>query len=339
MLRVYIFFSIILSVLLLLPLFLSQYLLGIFILIFSYAYLGQSWNILTGYTGNISLGHSLYVGVGAYTSTVLAMSLGLSPWIGMFVGGLGATLISLFMGYLAFRFGLRNVYFVLMTIAFAEIGRLMALHLKPLGQFMGLFIDFKPGFAHLQFKGNLPYYYISLSLVVFSLAVVRGIELSKLGRYFVALREDEDAAESIGVNAFRYKMIAVGISSFMTALAGTFYANYIFYLHPSSVMSMALSIEIILRPIIGGLGTLFGPLIGSFVITPLAEISRTFFAKAGFEGLHVVIYGFLLILSVLFFPRGIFSYIHRALSPILTNHKNQESRRKSFVPSRVEKSQ
>jgi branched-chain amino acid transport system permease protein len=317
MIRVYTFLGFLLLVLLLLPFFLSQYLLGIFVFIFYYAYLGQCWNILTGYTGNISLGHSLYVGIGAYVSTLLAIHVGLSPWVGMFIGGLGATLISLIMGYLAFRFGLRNVYFVLITIAFAEIGRLIALHLKPLGQFMGLFIDFKPGMANFQFKGNMPYYYISLGFVVFSLVVVRAIEFSKLGRYMVALREDEDAAESIGVNAFKYKMIALGISSFMTALAGTLYANYIFYLHPTSIMSMAFSIEIILRPIIGGLGTLFGPLIGSFLITPLAEISRTFFAKAGFEGLHIVIYGFLLIASVLFFPRGIYSYIKKALSPFL----------------------
>jgi branched-chain amino acid transport system permease protein len=319
--RVYLFLGFLLLVFLLLPLFLNQYFLGIFVFIFYYAYLGQCWNILTGYTGNISLGHSLYVGMGAYISCLLAMHLGLSPWIGMLIGGLGATFLGLIMGYLAFRFGLRNVYFVLITIAFAEIGRLIALHLKPLGQFMGLFIDFKPAAVNFQFKGNMPYYYISLGFVVFSLVVVRAIELSKLGRYMVALREDEDAAESIGVNTFKCKMIALGISSFMTALAGTFYANYIFYLHPTSVMSMALSIEIILRPIIGGLGTLFGPLIGSFLITPLAEISRSFFAKSGFEGLHVVIYGFLLIVSVLFFPRGIYSYIKKALTPVLTGPK------------------
>lgn len=322
MFRLYALLGFLLLVLILLPLFLSQYLLGIFVFIFYYAYLGQCWNILTGYTGNISLGHSLYVGIGAYLSTVLAISLGLSPWIGMFAGALGAAFISLIMGYLAFRFGLKNVYFVLITIAFAEIGRLIALHLKPLGQFMGLFIDFRPGWTNFQFKGNLPYYYIGLGFVIFSLAVVKGIEVSKLGRFFVALREDEDAAESIGVNTFKYKMIALGISSFMTALAGTFYANYIFYLHPTSVMSMALSIEIILRPIIGGLGTLFGPLIGSFLITPLAELSRTFFAKAGFEGLHIVIYGFLLIASVLFFPRGIYTYIKKGLSLVLTGRGN-----------------
>src|SRR5512136_1230796 len=325
MTRVYLFLGLIFLILLSLPLFLSQYLLGIFVFIFYYAYLGQSWNILTGYTGNISLGHSLYVGIGAYVSTMLAVKLGLSPWVGMFIGAFGATFIGLIMGYLAFRFGLKNVYFVLITIAFAEIGRLIALHLKPLGQFQGLFIDFKPGWANFQFKGNVPYYYISLGFVVFSLVVVRVMEVSKLGRYCVALREDEDAAESLGVNVFKYKMIALGISSFMTALAGTFYANHIFYLHPASVMSMAFSIEIILRPIIGGLGTLFGPLIGSFLITPLAEISRSFFAKSGFEGLHIVIYGFLLIASVLFFPRGIYSYIKKALSPILVGSRGSRA--------------
>jgi len=321
MTRVYSLLGIIFLLLLLFPLFLSDYILGVFVLIFYYAYLGQCWNVLTGYTGNISLGHSLYIGIGAYISTKLAMSLGVSPWIGMFIGAFGATLIGLIVGYLGFRFGLKHVYFVLLTIAFAEIGRLIALHLKPLGHFMGLFIDFRPGLSNFHFRGNIPYYYIGLGYVIFSLMVVRVIEISKWGRYFVALREDEDAAESIGVNSFKYKMIAIGISSFMTALGGTFYANYIFYLHPTSVMSMALSIEIILRPIIGGLGTLFGPVIGSFLITPLAEISRSYFARAGFEGLHIVIYGGLLIISILFFPRGIFSYIHKALAPLLIPSK------------------
>jgi len=321
MAKIYTLLGLILLILLLLPLFLNQYLLGIFVFIFYYAYLGQCWNILTGYTGNISLGHSLYVGIGAYISTMLAMHVGFSPWIGMVIGGLGATLIGVIMGYLAFRFGLKNVYFVLITIAFAEIGRLVALHLKPLGQFMGLFIDFKPGWANFQFKGNLPYYYIGLGFVIFSLIVVRVLELSKWGRYFVALREDEDAAESVGVNALKYKMIALGISSFMTALAGTFYANYIFYLHPTSIMSMALSIEIVLRPIIGGMGTALGPVIGSFLITPLAELSRSYFAKAGYEGLHLVIYGFLLVAVVLFFPRGVISYIKRGIAPLLGSSK------------------
>ncbi len=319
--RTYIILILGFLILLVLPKFLSSYALGVFILIFYYAFLGQSWNILTGYTGVISLGHSLYVGIGAYTATYLVMTLGLSPWIGMWVGGIVAGVIGLVIGYLGFRFGLKGVYFVLLTIAFAEIGRLIILHLKVFGSFQGLFITPKFTFANFQFKENIPYYYIGLGYVIFSLIVVRSIERSKLGRYMVALREDEDAAESLGVNVFKYKMIAIFISAFMTSLGGTFYANYIYYLHPGTMMSMASSIEIILRPIIGGMGTVLGPVIGSFLITPLAEISRSYFSKAGYEGLHLVIYGFLLVSVVLFFPSGVISYIKKLLAPILTGSR------------------
>lgn len=316
--RIYFLLLIGFLILLSLPMFLSSYVLGIFIMIFFYSYLGQSWNILTGYTGVISLGHSLYVGIGAYTTYLLTLTLGLTPWIGMWIGGIGAGLVSLVIGFFGFRFGLKGVYFVLLTISFAEIGRLIFLHLKIFGSFQGLFITPHFSFWNFQFKENIPYYYIALGYVVFSLILVRLLEQSKIGRYMIALREDEDAAESLGVNVFKYKMIAIFISAFMTSLAGAFYTNYLFYLHPSTMMSMAFSIEIILRPIIGGMGTVLGPIIGSFLITPLAEISRSYFAKAGYEGLHLVIYGFLLVAVVLFFPRGVISYVKKALSPFLS---------------------
>ncbi len=313
--RLYLILGLILAVLLALPGVLNNYWMEIFILIFFYAYLGQCWNILTGYTGNISLGHALYLGIGAYTATRLAMVFGLSPWVGMLVGGLFATGVGLVIGFLGFRFGLRGVYFVLITISFAEIGRLIALHMESLGSFMGLFIDFNPGFMNMQFRGNLPYYYISLGLLVFSLIVVRTLELSKTGRYLVAIREDEEAAESLGVNTFKYKMVAIGLSAFMTALGGTFDANRIFHLSPDRVMSMGLSIEIILRPIIGGMGTVLGPVVGSFLITLPAEWTRAFFSEMGRPGLHMVIYGFVLILAVFFFPRGIMPFLTRKLRP------------------------
>jgi branched-chain amino acid transport system permease protein len=321
-----------LLMLLILPKFLSSYVLGVFILIFFYAYLGQSWNILTGYTGVISLGHSLFVGIGAYTTFYLTLALGWSPWIGMWIGGLVAGLIGLVIGFFGFRFGLKGVYFVLLTIAFAEIGRLIILHLKVFGSFQGLFITPTFAFANFQFKGNVPYYYIALGYVLFSLLVVRLLETSKIGRYMVALREDEDAAESLGVNVFKYKMIAIFLSAFMTSLGGVFYANYLYYLHPGTMMSMAFSIEIVLRPIIGGLGTVLGPVIGSFLITPLAEISRSYFAKAGYEGLHLVIYGFILVAVVLFFPRGVVSYIRKIFAP--TSHVSGSIRTKETVNCR-----
>jgi branched-chain amino acid transport system permease protein len=311
--RVYVLLLIGFFILLVLPRFLTSYALGIFILIFFYAYLGQSWNLFTGYTGVISLGHSFFVGVGAYTTVYLAMTLNLSPWIGMWFGGVLAGLLSLVMGYFGFRFGVKGVYFVLLTIAFAEIGRLITLHLKVFGSFQGLFITPRFSFVNFQFKENIPYYYIGLGYLIFSLIIGRLVERSKIGRYMVAIREDEDAAESLGVNVFKYKMIAIFISAFMTSLGGAFYANYLYYLHPSTMMSVAFSIEIILRPIIGGMGTVLGPVIGSFLITPLAEISRSYFARGGYEGLHLVIYGFLLVAVVLFFPRGVIYYVKKAL--------------------------
>lgn len=315
--RLYILLAALLAVLIVLPLFTDKYVLGIFVWIFFYAYLGQSWNILTGFTGHISLGHALYVGVGAYTSTYLAQAFGLTPWIGMFAGGLVAAVIGLMVGFLAFRFSLRGVYFVILTIASAEITRLAVSHIDALGGFSGIFLDFNPSFLNFQFRGNLPYYYIALGMMVVSVVVARLIQVSRMGRFMIAIREDEEAAEALGVSPFRYSMLAMAISAFMSALAGTFYANYVYYLHPDQIMGMGLSLELILRPIIGGLGTVAGPVVGSFVLTPLAEYARAYFAKGGLEGLHLILYGVLAILVVLFMRRGITAYLKRWLGPLL----------------------
>ena len=315
--RLYLLLAAVFMILLLLPLFLDNYALGIFVMIFYWAYVGQSWNVLTGYTGHISLGHALYIGIGAYATTFLAQTFGLTPWIGMFVGGIMAMVIALFLGFLGFRFGIRGVYFVILTIAFAEITRLVVSHIEALGSFTGIFLDFNPSFYSFQFRGNVPYYYIALGFMVASLAAVRLIEISKLGRFIVAIREDEEAAQALGVNTFKYNMMAIAISAFMTALAGAFYANYIYYLHPNTLFGMSTSIDLILRPIVGGLGTLFGPVVGSFILTPLSEISRAYFTKGGLEGLHLILYGILAILVVLFMPQGIIVYARRLLEPII----------------------
>lgn len=313
---------IILAILLAIPLVASSYVLGIFIMVFFFALIGQGWNILCGYTGHISLGHSLFVGIGAYISTCLYLSFGLTPWIGMILGGSGAFLVGILMGYLGFRFGIRGIYFVLLTIAFAEISRLIALHMQFLGSFSGLFLDFQPSFYNMQFRSNVPYYYVILGLCIFSIVIVKALERSKMGLYFIAIRESEEAAWSLGVNIFRYKVYAVGISAFVTALGGTFYANYLFHLHPNGIMGVGLSIELILCPLIGGPGTAFGPLIGSFILTPLAEISRAYFSKGGLEGLHLAIYGFLTILVVLFLPKGVSFYLQRLVEGFLPGNSS-----------------
>jgi branched-chain amino acid transport system permease protein len=187
----------------------------------------------------------------------------------------------------------------------AEILRLVALHLPLLGGYTGLFINFSPNPWQFQFKGKIWYYFIALGFLLFASAVVWLIERSKFGAYLVAIREDEDAAEALGVDTFRYKMLAYAVSAALTALGGTFYAYYQFYLQPNTVLSMHHSVDIMIRPIVGGSGTILGPILGSFLLELLGEFSRSTFAGAA-AGLYVVIYGVLLILVVLFLPRGVY---------------------------------
>jgi branched-chain amino acid transport system permease protein len=223
----------------------------------------------------------------------------------MLVGALLAALLSQVIGYLGFRFGLRGFYFILLTLAFAEILRLIALHLEILGGYIGLFINFTPNPWQFQFQGKIPYYFIALGFLAAASAVVWLIQRSKLGAYLVAIREDEDAAEALGVDTFRYKMLAYALSAALTALGGTFYAYYQFYLQPNTVLNVNHSVDIMIRPIVGGSGTILGPILGSLLLELLGEFSRTYFA-AGTAGLTVVIYGLLLIAVVLFLPRGIY---------------------------------
>jgi branched-chain amino acid transport system permease protein len=283
---------------------------------FYFAFLGQAWNILGGYAGQLSLGHAAFFAVGAYTSVVLHAHLGLSPWLGMLVGAVLAALLSQGIGYLGFRFGLRGFYFVLLTLAAAEICRLVALHLPILGGYTGLFINFTPDPWQYQFQGKIPYYFIALGLLAFASGTVWLVERSKFGAYLLAIREDEDASEALGVDTFHYKMLAYALSAALTALGGTFYAYYQFYLQPNTVLSMNHSVDIMIRTIVGGSGTILGPVLGSVLLELLGDFSRTYFA-AGTAGLSVAIYGLLLIIVVLFLPRGVYptilSWIRRAI--------------------------
>ncbi len=292
-------------ILLALPFCVSSTWQNLLITVFYYAFLGQAWNILGGYAGQLSLGHAAFFAIGAYTSAVLAVHYAVSPWLGMFVGAALAALLSLGIGYLGFRFGLRGFYFILLTLAAAEICRLVALHVPILGGYTGLFINFTPNPWQFQFKGKIPYYFIALGFLVFASAVVWLLERSKLGTYLVAIREDEDASEALGVDTFRYKMMAYALSAALTALGGTFYAYFQYYLQPNTVLNLNHSVDIMIRPIVGGMGTILGPILGSLLLELLGEFSRTYFAGAT-AGLSVVTYGILLIIVVLFLPRGIY---------------------------------
>jgi branched-chain amino acid transport system permease protein len=300
------------AILLAVPAVVSSYAVTVFIFIFFYGYLGQAWNILGGYGGQLSAGHAAFVGVGAYATTLLSMQWGLSPWLGMLVGGALAAALGAIIGGLGFRFGLRGFYFVLLTVAFAEVCRIITLNTDAMGGALGLYITFTGNPWQLQFRDNRAYYYVALALMLLATAVVAGVERSRLGAYLRAIREDEDAAEALGVDTFRYKLYAIVLSAFLTGLGGAFYANYLFSLQPNAVFGISLSVDIIIRPIVGGAGTVLGPLLGSFILSPLAEIARIYFTRPGWVGLHLVVYGLLLIGIVLFLPQGVYPQLRRA---------------------------
>jgi branched-chain amino acid transport system permease protein len=302
-----------LAVLVALPAVLSGYAVTIFILIFFYAALAQAWNIVGGYAGQLSAGHAAFVGIGGYTA-VLLFERGVTPWIGMFVGATLAAGLGAMVGYLGFRFGLRGFYFVLLTVAFAEICRILASNIEAVGGAVGLYVTFTGDPRQFQFRDPRVYYYIALALMLGATGVAALLERRRLGIYLTAIREDEMACEALGVDTFKYKMLAMVVSSFLTGLAGTFYAFQTFSLQPSAVFGIPLSVEIIIRPIIGGAGTLLGPLLGSFILTPLAELSRHYFGQSGLHGAHLIVYGLLLVAVVLFLPQGAYPFLRRLLT-------------------------
>ena len=297
--------------LLLLPTVLSSYAVTVCIFIFFYGYLAQAWNIVGGYAGQLSAGHAAFVGVGAYASALLSVEAGLTPWIGMFVGGVLAAILGAVIGFLGFRFGLRGFYFVLLTVAFAEICRIVALNTSAVGGALGYYITFTGDPRQFQFQRNWAYYYVALGLMLGATLIVAWIERLRFGQYLVAIRQDESACEALGVDTFRYKMLAMVISSFLTGVGGAFYAFYLFSLQPNAVFGIPLSVEIIIRVIVGGGGTVLGPILGSFILSPLAELSRTYLAGSGLTGAHLIVYGILLVAVVLFMPQGAYPYLAR----------------------------
>jgi len=282
--------------------------LQILILLFFYAYLTTSWNLVGGFAGVLPLGHSVFVGIGAYTSTILTLQFGLSPWIGMFFGGMLAALVGVLMGLPTFR--LRGAYFCLCTIAFAEGIRVMVENIDTLGGLhvngpRGLLIPLKePSFWHYQFMSKLPYYYIILVMLALVLALTWFISRSKVCYYLAAGGEEPEAAAALGINVANYKLFAMALSCFLTALAGTFYAQLMLYFYPKGLMGLDLSFEIAFIALIGGRGTIAGPLIGALVLRPVNEFTRIYLSNM-LPGLHLVIFGLILILVMLYKPQGL----------------------------------
>ena len=289
---------------------LSFYLANSLILLFLFAYLSTSWNILSGLAGQLSFGSALFFGVGAYTSSVLLVKYSVTPWIGMIVGGFVAVLVALFLGYLTFRFGLRGFFFGLMTIMFTEVARIITLNIEWLGAARGLYIPFtENNLALLQFTNKFPYLYVILLMYVAAVLFTKWIMRLKLGTYLVAIREDQDGAAGLGVNTFKYKMIAIAITAFMTSLGGSFFAHFTTFIDPYVVFNFTLSIEIVVFAIAGGAGTLFGPLAGAALLIPMGEFLRARLGS-GAAGGPLLLYGLLLIIAIRYMPDGIVAWVN-----------------------------
>ena len=308
----------VLAVLIVAPAFANDYLLTVLIIILYFAYTGQAWNILMGFAGQLSLGHALYVGLGAYTAAALYVHFGIGPWLGMPVAILISVACGAIIGFLAFRFGVGGVYFAILTIAFSEFVRIGFDHFDWVGASSGLFLPVanysRNDIVHLRGQPVM-FYYVILMMTAVAFVMCHALLRSRVGYYWQAIREDEQAARSLGINTFRYKMIAIIVSSGMTAPAGVFYAFYYNNLFPEQTFFIVRSIEIILGPIIGGIGTLFGPILGAAVLTLLSDGITESLGALGWEipGIKQLSYGVVLLAVVMFLPRGIWPALARRL--------------------------
>lgn len=300
------------------PLVVGDYLLTVLILILYFAYVGQAWNIMMGFAGQLSLGHALYIGLGAYIAAALYVHFAIGPWIGLILAVPIAALAGAFIGFLAFRFRVAGVYFAILTIAVAEFARVGFDHLGWTNGSAGLFLPVSQ-YTHndlWQLRGHpAMFYYILLAATTLAFIGCRALLQSRVGYFWQAIREDEEAARAAGIDTFHYKMVAVVISAGMTSFAGVIYAFYYNNLFPEQVFNISRSIEIILGPIVGGIGTLVGPILGAFILTGLAETLTIILAAFGIEvpGAKQVFYGICLLLVITALPNGVWPWLRKRI--------------------------
>lgn len=280
------------------------------ILMLMTAELGVAWNLLGGYAGQVSLGHAAFFGTGAYVSSLLSIHLGISPWLGMLAGGAAAAALSVLIGFPCFR--LKGHYFAMATIAVGEIVQAVVNGSDSVGGAVGLYLPLEEtGFGGLVFnKSKLPYHYIALGLLVVALFVGWLVNRSHVGYYLRAIKDEPDAARSVGVSLRRYKLYAIAISSFLTAMGGTLYAQKELFIDPGSTLSTSLSIKIALAAILGGVGTLAGPVVGAVLLTGIEEASRIVFGGTG-QGTDLVVYGLLIVIIAVYQPSGVLGLLGR----------------------------
>jgi branched-chain amino acid transport system permease protein len=278
---------------------------NIAVLICLTALMATGWNLLGGFTGQISLGHALFFGIGAYTTAVGGVEFGLNPWLGMLLGAVIALLISFVVGLPVFR--LRGHYFSIATIAIGEIALLIFLNWSFVGAARGVSIPIKDdSFLQLQFSGQQKweYYYVSASLLFIAIIATAVVVKSRVGHYLIAIREDQDAAASVGIPVARYKQLALSFSAIVVAIAGGFFAQYVLFVDPESALGLTISIQITIAAVLGGVRSLWGPVLGATILISLTETARLYLGGTG-EALNLVVYGLLVMVIAAFEPNGL----------------------------------
>lgn len=283
-----------------------------------------AWNIISGYAGQLSFGHPVFFGIGAYTAALLFIRVEISPWIGMLLGGVLAALIALLLGYPAFR--LRGIYFTLATFALTLIFEILSRHFRGFtGGDVGLSVPLLGNSpANFQFQNSLWYYYIALVLVVICFVFSQAVYRSRLGFFLRAIRDDEDAAQASGVNVLNAKMLALMLSAFLTAVAGVMYLQFVTFVDPRSAFGIETAVLIALPAIAGGLGTVWGPVIGAAVLIPLEQLLTS--SLSGYPaGLSPMIYASVIIVIMLLDPRGMHSLGERMVAKIRSLRKQDKA--------------
>ena len=304
-------------VLALVPLVLAPAQLSVAVRVLIFAILALGWNVMSGFGGMFSFGHAAYFGLGAYVSVWLLVERGISPWIGMVVGMIVAAAFAAFVGFLALRYRLKGAYFALSTFAFAEMLRLLATNSDLVNRAVGYNVPIRPesSWWYMQFEpGSANYFWIALALTVLALVVTIVFLRSKIGRFTIAVRDDEDAAAALGIPVMRTKLITIALSGAISSVAGTFYVQYYFFVDPDVAFGSSVSIQAILPAVIGGVGTIWGPVIGAAILGPLNDITATLLRNPppgleflqGRAGLDVIVYAVLLILIILLLPQGVY---------------------------------
>ncbi|MSQ74887.1 MAG: branched-chain amino acid ABC transporter permease [Rhodoferax sp.] len=290
----------------------SNFMVNFGVMALFYAFIGQSWNISGGYAGQLSFGHVAFFGVGAYASTIVQLRLGWSPWLGLPAAALAGAAVGGVIGVLSFRAGLKGSYFALITLAFAEVLRIVTNSVSFTGGGLGMLIPMKASAANFQFAERSGFYFLILLMAALSVALAEWLRRSRFGAQLAAIRENEDSAKALGINVFREKVKVMLLSGAIGGMGGCFFAQYFLYIDPLVVFGVDKSVEMLLVSMIGGAGTVYGPLVGALLLASISDITRVL---TQIQGLSLVLYGGLLVVIIAYLPNGLIDLFKRRRKP------------------------